>query len=66
MYAFWGGPERLGSSLSWILFEEESPRLTARGDKERGLRGDIPYPVLPSASRGISRFAQDGVPLHFV
>jgi hypothetical protein len=25
----------LGSSLSWILFEEDTPRLTARGDKKR-------------------------------
>lgn len=32
----------MGSSLSWILFEEEPPRLTARGDKERGLRGTYP------------------------
>jgi hypothetical protein len=55
----------LGSSLSWILFEEETPRLTARGDKKRDARDDIPYPVLPSVSRGIPRFARDGV-LHFV
>jgi hypothetical protein len=34
----------LGSSLSWILFEEEPPRLTARGDNERGLR--VTYPTL--------------------
>jgi len=27
----------LGSPLSWILVEEETPRLTARGDKKRGL-----------------------------
>ena len=40
----------MGSSLSWILVEEETPRLTARGDKRKGALGDIPYPVLPSDS----------------
>ena len=38
------------------MVEEETPRLTARGDKKGMLgvtkraRGDIPYPVLPSDS----------------
>jgi hypothetical protein len=55
----------LGSPLSWILVEEETPRLTARGDKKGMLGMTYPNPVLPSVSRGIPRFARDGV-LHFV
>jgi hypothetical protein len=41
----------LGSALSWVLFEEETPRLTARGDKERGL--GVTYPTL--SCRAIAR-----------
>jgi hypothetical protein len=48
---FWGGTERLGSSLSWILFEEDTPRLTARGDK-KGMLG-VTSPTL--SCRAIAR-----------
>jgi hypothetical protein len=34
----------LGSSFSWILFEEDTPRLTARGDK-KGMLG-VTYTTL--------------------
>ena len=41
----------MGSSLSWILVEEETPRLMARGDKEMGL--GVTYPTL--SCRAIAR-----------
>jgi len=46
----------LGLSLSWILFEEKTPRLmlgvTKKGcsGRQKKARGDISHPVLPSDS----------------